>query len=52
MEEAEFLCSRVAIIDEGRIVDQGAPRELLDRHSECRNLGELFLHLTGKRLRD
>lgn len=52
MEEAEFLCSRVAIIDEGRIMDQGSPRELLDRHSECRNLGELFLHLTGKRLRD
>lgn len=52
MEEAEFLCSRVAIIDEGRIMDQGPPRELLDRHSECRNLGELFLHLTGKRLRD
>ena len=32
MEEAERLCDRVAIIDHGRIVDIGAPRELVRRH--------------------
>jgi len=52
MEEAEYLCSQVAIIDEGRIVDHGSPRQLLERNAECRNLGDLFLRLTGKQLRD
>jgi ABC-2 type transport system ATP-binding protein len=32
MEEAERLCDRVAIIDHGRIVDIGAPAELVQRH--------------------
>jgi len=32
MEEAERLCDRVAIIDHGRIVDIGAPAELVHRH--------------------
>ena len=34
MEEAERLCSRIAIMDHGRIVAQGTPRELISRHSE------------------
>ncbi len=29
LDEAEHLCDRVAIIDRGRIVGQGAPRELI-----------------------
>jgi ABC-2 type transport system ATP-binding protein len=32
MEEAERLCDRVAIIDHGRIVDIGAPADLVHRH--------------------
>jgi ABC-2 type transport system ATP-binding protein len=32
MEEAERLCDRVAIIDHGRIIDMGAPAELVRRH--------------------
>ncbi|HEV3139951.1 MAG TPA: ABC transporter ATP-binding protein [Vicinamibacterales bacterium] len=32
MEEAERLCDRVAIIDHGRIVDIGAPNDLVQRH--------------------
>jgi ABC-2 type transport system ATP-binding protein len=32
MEEAERLCDRVAIVDHGRIVDIGAPAELVRRH--------------------
>lgn len=51
MEEAQELCSQVAILDEGRIVRQGVPAELL-RESGQRNLEELFLHLTGRQLRD
>jgi ABC-2 type transport system ATP-binding protein len=31
IEEAEQLCDRVAIIDRGRIVADGRPRELIDR---------------------
>lgn len=51
MEEAQELCSRVGIIDGGRIIEEGPPAELL-RQSGCRNLEELFLQLTGKQLRD
>ena len=51
MEEAETLCDRVAVMDRGRLLAQGAPRDLL-RHPGCRNLGELFLQLTGKALRN
>jgi ABC-2 type transport system ATP-binding protein len=32
MEEAEKLCDRVAILDHGRVVDIGAPAELVRRH--------------------
>src|SRR4029079_8369120 len=32
MEEAERLCDRVAIIDHGRILDIGAPADLVQRH--------------------
>lgn len=31
MEEAEVLCDRVAIIDQGRIISTGTPDELIDR---------------------
>jgi ABC-2 type transport system ATP-binding protein len=51
MEEAQELCSRIGIIDGGRIIEQGTPDELLQQ-SGSRNLEELFLHLTGKQLRD
>jgi len=51
MEEAQELCTRVGIIDNGRLVEEGAPADLL-RQSGRANLEELFLHLTGKGLRD
>jgi ABC-2 type transport system ATP-binding protein len=31
-EEAETLCDRVVVLDEGRVIDSGTPRELVDRH--------------------
>jgi ABC-2 type transport system ATP-binding protein len=51
MEEAEQLCDRVAIMDQGQILKTGPPGELV-KDEGCRDLGELFLHLTGKELRD
>jgi len=32
MDEAEQLCDRLVIMDQGRIVDEGAPQELIRRH--------------------
>ncbi|WP_157622514.1 ABC transporter ATP-binding protein [Nostocoides sp. Soil756] len=33
MDEAEQLCDRLVVMDHGRIVAEGSPRELIDRHS-------------------
>src|SRR5437660_5084887 len=33
MDEAEQLCDRLVIMDRGRIVAEGSPRELIQRHS-------------------
>ena len=52
MEEAENLCTRVAIIDRGAIISIGNPKELVADHPEFKNLENLFLYLTGKGLRD
>lgn len=32
MDEARQLCDRLVIIDEGRILDEGAPEDLINRH--------------------
>lgn len=32
MDEAELLCDELVIMDHGCIVDQGSPRQLLDKH--------------------
>jgi lipooligosaccharide transport system ATP-binding protein len=32
MDEAEQLCDRLVVMDEGRIVDEGAPADLIARH--------------------
>jgi lipooligosaccharide transport system ATP-binding protein len=34
MEEAERLCDRIAIMDRGRFIAEGTPRELIARHIE------------------
>jgi lipooligosaccharide transport system ATP-binding protein len=33
MDEAEQLCDRLVVMDAGRIVAEGSPRELIDRYS-------------------
>lgn len=32
MDEAQRLCDQIIVIDEGRILDQGTPQELIDRN--------------------
>jgi ABC-2 type transport system ATP-binding protein len=49
MEEAERSCDRVAIVDHGRLVEQGPPGELLERHS-TESLEEVFTTVTGKQI--
>jgi ABC-2 type transport system ATP-binding protein len=52
MEEAESLCSYVAIMDAGHIIAEGFPKELISRPPGYADLEALFLALTGKQLRD
>ena len=41
MEEAERQCDRLGVIDRGRLVEQGAPAELMERHGTD-SLEEVF----------
>lgn len=57
MEEAQHLCDTVAIMDRGRIIESGSPRDLIQKHcpdmdAQDRNLESVFLKLTGKHLRE
>ena len=52
MEEAENLCDRVAIVDDGRVLECASPQELIKMTSGAADLGDVFLSLTGHGLRD
>jgi ABC-2 type transport system ATP-binding protein len=52
MEEAETLCNRVSIIDHGSILREGSPEGLIASEPGCSDLGQLFINLTGRDLRD
>ncbi|HEX4774248.1 MAG TPA: ABC transporter ATP-binding protein [Candidatus Saccharimonadales bacterium] len=62
MEEAEVLCDRVAIMDNGQIIKLDTPRNLIQQllkrgftkkqEVEQANLEDVFIDLTGKGLRD
>ena len=52
LNEAENFCSRVAIIDEGRIISIGVPKDLILKQENAHNLEDVFLAITGKALRD
>lgn len=48
MEEAEKLCTDVAIIDAGKIIARGNPSDLIAAYPECTSLEDVFLLLTVK----
>ncbi len=54
MEEADRLCDRIGIMDEGRIIALGTPTELKAQIGDpnTTTLEEVFLSLTGRSLRD
>jgi len=62
MDEAEQLCDRLAIMDHGKIIKTGTPREFIkdllatgfkkEVKQEQANLEDVFLQLTGRLLRE
>lgn len=52
MVEAQYFCTRVAIIDSGKIIAKGTPEELIKSTEEARRLEDVYLSLTGGALRD
>ncbi len=51
LTEAESLCTRVALIDEGKIIAQNELKVLLHEHKQT-GLEGLFITLTGRSYRD
>ena len=61
MDEAEYLCDRVAIIDAGKIIALDSPDKLIDdlvasgferpKEMKMANLEDVFIKLTGHSLR-
>lgn len=62
MDEAEMLCDRIAVMDQGKIIALDTPKGLVkallargfkkEQHVEQANLEDVFIDLTGKALRD
>lgn len=62
MDEAQELCDRLAIMDSGKIITIGTPRDLIDQllktgfkkevKPQPATLEDVFLHMTGKALRE
>jgi ABC-2 type transport system ATP-binding protein len=62
MDEAEYLCDRVAIMDEGKIIALQSPDKLIDdlvasgferpKETKSANLEDVFINLTGKDFRE
>jgi ABC-2 type transport system ATP-binding protein len=49
MDEVQQVCDRIAVLDNGRVIAEGALDELL---TEDASLEDLFLRMTKRRLRD
>ncbi len=52
MVEAQYFCNRVAIIDSGKIIAKGTPKELIENVENAKRLEDVYLSLTGGDLRD
>lgn len=61
MDEAEVLCDRIAVIDDGKIISLNSPDQMIDdllaagfekpKEVKNANLEDVFIHLTGHSLR-
>jgi len=49
IEEAEDLSDRVGIIDYGKLIELGSPKELMEKY-KTKNLEEVFMKITGRRI--
>lgn len=59
MEEAEYLCHRIAIMDYGKLIAEDSPKNLILKHAPDKvsevvhgNMEDVFIALTGHGLRD
>ncbi len=52
LEEAQRICDDVAIIDQGKLIVQGSPDALIRQTQNSKNLEDVFLHHTGRLLRE
>lgn len=62
MDEAEQLCDRIAIMDEGKIIKLNSPDKMIDdlvasgferpRQVKAANLEDVFIYLTGREMKD
>jgi ABC-2 type transport system ATP-binding protein len=52
LEEAERICSHLGIIDEGKLISLGERESIMKANTDCRNLEQVFLKLTGRNIRD
>lgn len=62
MDEAEQLCDRIAIMDEGKVIQLDSPDKMIDdlvatgferpKQVKSASLEDVFIHLTGKEMRD
>jgi len=50
MDEAEFLCDRIIIMDQGSVLADDTLENLLQNYDGARNLDELFINLAGRHL--
>lgn len=60
MEEAELLCNEIAIVDQGLVIAEGSPKELIQKYfpdadlsvrpKPLPNLEDVFLKITGRGL--
>jgi ABC-2 type transport system ATP-binding protein len=49
MDEAECLCDRIGIMNQGKMVVEGTPQGIMDR-AGCQNMDQAFAHFTGQSL--
>jgi ABC-2 type transport system ATP-binding protein len=52
LSEAQDFCTKIAIIDRGKIYAEGTPNSLICATPNAHNLEDVFISLTGKELRD